>query len=68
MPIIGTDTQAIKNAEDRGCFEKIMEELRIQQPEAEAVTDIETGVKAAARIGYPEIGRASCMERVYLCV
>ena len=28
VPIIGTDTQAIKNAEDRGCFEKIMEELR----------------------------------------
>ena len=51
VPIIGTDTQAIRNAEDRGCFEKIMEELRIPQPEAEAVTDIETGVKAAARIG-----------------
>ena len=27
VPIIGTDTQAIRNAEDRGCFEKIMEEL-----------------------------------------
>ena len=38
VPIIGTDTQAIRNAEDRGCFEKIMEELRIPQPEAEAVT------------------------------
>ena len=34
VPIIGTDTQAIRNAEDRGCFEKIMEELRIPQPEA----------------------------------
>ena len=59
VPIIGTDTQAIKNAEDRGCFEKIMEELRIPQPEAEAVTDIETGVKAAARIGYPVLVRPS---------
>ena len=59
VPIIGTDTQAIRNAEDRGCFEKIMEELRIPQPEAEAVTDIETGVKAAARIGYPVLGRPS---------
>ena len=57
VPIIGTDTQAIRNAEDRGCFEKIMEELRIPQPEAEAVTDIETGVKAAARIGYPVLVR-----------
>ena len=32
VPIIGTDTQAIKNAEDRGCFERIMEELGIPQP------------------------------------
>ncbi|MEF2793478.1 MAG: carbamoyl-phosphate synthase large subunit, partial [Alistipes dispar] len=51
VPIIGTDTEAIRNAEDRGCFEKIMEELQIPQPEAEAVTNIEAGVKAAARIG-----------------
>ena len=59
MPIIGTDCEAIRNAEDRGCFEKIMEELRIPQPEAEAVTDIESGVKAAARIGYPVLVRPS---------
>ena len=59
VPIIGTDTQASRTAEDRGCFEKIMEELRIPQPEAEAVTDIETGVKAAARIGYPVLVRPS---------
>ena len=59
VPIIGTDCEAIRNAEDRGCFEKIMEELRIPQPEAEAVTDIESGVKAAARIGYPVLVRPS---------
>ena len=59
VPIIGTDTQAIKNAEDRGCFERIMEELGIPQPEAEAVTDIESGVRAAARIGYPVLVRPS---------
>ena len=46
VPIIGTDCEAIRNAEDRGCFEKIMEELQIPQPEAEAVTDIEAGVRA----------------------
>ncbi len=59
VPIIGTDTEAIRNAEDRGCFEKIMEELGIPQPEAEAVTDIEAGVRAAARIGYPVLVRPS---------
>ena len=46
VPIIGTGVEAIRNAEDRGCFEKIMEELGIPQPEAEAVTDIEAGVRA----------------------
>ncbi len=59
VPIIGTDCEAIKNAEDRGCFERIMEELGIPQPEAEAVTDIEAGVRAAARIGYPVLVRPS---------
>ena len=59
VPIIGTGVEAIRNAEDRGCFEKIMEELGIPQPEAEAVTDIEAGVRAAERIGYPGLGRPS---------
>ena len=59
VPIIGTDVQAIRNAEDRGCFEKIMEQLGIPQPQAEAVTDIEAGVAAATRIGYPVLVRPS---------
>jgi len=59
VPIIGTGVEAIRNAEDRGCFEKIMEELGIPQPEAEAVTDIEAGVQAAERIGYPVLVRPS---------
>ena len=59
VPIIGTGVEAIRNAEDRGCFEKIMEELGIPQPEAEAVTDIEAGVRAAERIGSPVLVRPS---------
>ena len=59
VKIIGTGVEAIRNAEDRGCFERIMEELGIPQPEAEAVTDIEAGVRAAARIGYPVLVRPS---------
>ena len=58
-PIIGTGIEAIRNAEDRGCFEAIMTKLQIPQPMAEAVTDIEAGVKAAARIGYPVLVRPS---------
>ena len=59
VPIIGTDVAAIRNAEDRGCFERIMEELGIPQPQAEAVTTVEEGVKAAERIGYPVLVRPS---------
>lgn len=58
-PIIGTGIEAIRNAEDRGCFEAIMEKLRIPQPEGVAVTDIEEGVRAAERIGYPVLVRPS---------
>lgn len=58
-PIIGTDIDAIRNAEDRGCFEAIMEKLQIPQPEGVAVTDIEDGVKAAEKIGYPVLVRPS---------
>ena len=52
-PIIGSGIEAIRNAEDRGCFESIMEKLQIPQPEGVAVTNIEDGVKAAERIGIP---------------
>lgn len=58
-PIIGTGIEAIRNAEDRGCFEAIMEKLGIPQPEGVAVTHIEDGVAAAARIGYPVLVRPS---------
>ena len=58
-PIIGTGIDAIRNAEDRGCFEAIMNKLEIPQPSGEAVTDIEEGVAAAERIGYPVLVRPS---------
>ena len=58
-PIIGTGIEAIQNAEDRGCFEAIMEKLGIPRPKGVAVTTIEDGVKAAAEIGYPVLVRPS---------
>ena len=57
--IIGTGIQAINNAEDRKCFERIMNEVGIPQPKAKAVTDIESGVEAANNIGYPVLVRPS---------
>ncbi|MCH5231607.1 MAG: carbamoyl-phosphate synthase large subunit [Muribaculaceae bacterium] len=58
-PIIGTGIDAIRNAEDRGCFEAIMEKLNIPRPKGVAVTTIEEGIKAAKEIGYPVLVRPS---------
>ena len=59
VKIIGTDCQAIDRAEDRGSFEKILNELGIPQPKGRAVTKIEDGIAAAAEIGYPVLVRPS---------
>ena len=59
VKIIGTDCAAIEKAENRKIFEKLLWELSIPQPEGQAVTDIEAGVKAAKEIGYPVLVRPS---------
>ena len=51
--------EAIRRAENRDAFEKVMESLGIPQPNGEAVTDIEAGVRVAERIGYPVLVRPS---------
>ena len=57
--IIGTDCAAIERAENRECFEEILLQLEIPQPQGRAVTNIEDGVRAAAEIGYPVLVRPS---------
>ncbi len=59
VTIIGTDCDAIEKAENRDAFEKVLESLHIPQPEGKAVTKIEDGVAAAAKIGYPVLVRPS---------
>ncbi len=59
VKIIGTDCDAIFKAEDRDAFEALIEELDIPHPKGEAVTDIESGVSVAERIGYPVLVRPS---------
>ena len=46
-----------QRAED--AFEKLLLKLDIPQPKGEAVTNIEDGVKAAEKIGYPVLVRPS---------
>ena len=57
--IIGTDCAAIERAENRECFEEILQQLEIPQPQGRAVTNIDDGVRAAAEIGYPVLVRPS---------
>ncbi len=59
VKIIGTQIQAIDNAEDRKLFEAVMRRTGIPQPQAKAVTNVEDGVAAAAEIGYPVLVRPS---------
>jgi len=59
VKLIGTDCEAIERAENRDSFEKIMEELKIPQPNGRAVTKIEDGIAAAESIGYPVLVRPS---------
>ncbi|MEG2234250.1 MAG: carbamoyl-phosphate synthase large subunit [Oscillospiraceae bacterium] len=59
VPIIGTANEAIDRAENRDSFEKIMNKLEIPQPNGKAVTDIDSGVRAAEKIGYPVLVRPS---------
>ena len=59
VKLIGTGPDAIERAENRDCFEKLLLELNIPQPNGQAVTSVEAGVKAAAEIGYPVLVRPS---------
>ena len=59
VKIIGTDCQAIDRAEDRDAFDEVIHSQNIPNPKGQAVTDIESGVKAAAEIGYPVLVRPS---------
>ena len=59
VKIIGTDCGAIEKAENRDSFNEVIKRLGISNPTGEAVTDIESGVMTAERIGYPVLVRPS---------
>ncbi|MDR2817727.1 MAG: carbamoyl-phosphate synthase large subunit [Oscillospiraceae bacterium] len=57
--IIGTSIDAIKNAENRGSFEKCLKKLGIPHPEGKLVTTLQDGKRAAGELGYPVLVRPS---------
>ncbi len=69
--ILGTSSDAIDLAEDRGKFEAITRELGVSQPPSGVAQSVDQAVAVAARVGYPVLVRPSyvlggrAMEIVY---
>jgi carbamoyl-phosphate synthase large subunit len=71
VPILGTSPDAIDQAEDRERFSKLVDELRLRQPENGVARSPEEAYRVAGVIGYPVMVRPSyvlggrAMEVVY---
>jgi carbamoyl-phosphate synthase large subunit len=59
VPIIGTSPESIDLAEDRKRFGKLIEDLKIPQPQGAMATSVEEAVAGANRVGYPVLVRPS---------
>ena len=59
IPILGTSPDAIDLAEDRERFQKLIQELKLRQPENGTATSAPQAVTIAERIGYPVVIRPS---------
>ena len=57
IELIGANSKAISNAEDRKKFRKCMREINIDLPKSEIVTSIKKAKKALKKIGLPAIIR-----------
>jgi carbamoyl-phosphate synthase large subunit len=71
VPIVGTPPDAIDRAEDRERFQRMLQDLGLQQPPNRTARDAEAAVELAEQIGYPLVVRPSyvlggrAMEIVY---
>jgi carbamoyl-phosphate synthase large subunit len=69
--ILGTSSEAIDAAEDRGRFEALTRELGVAQPPSGVAFSVDEAVAVATRVGYPALVRPSyvlggrAMEIVY---
>ncbi len=59
VKIIGTSSESIEKAEDRGEFRKLINSLNVLQPDSGIATNEKDAVKVAARVGYPILVRPS---------
>jgi carbamoyl-phosphate synthase large subunit len=59
IPILGTSPEAIDLAEERGLFQKILDEAKLLSPANGTAINLDEAVVIAARIGYPVLVRPS---------
>ena len=59
IPIIGTSSQALDLAEDRGRFSDLLKELKIPYPEYGTIEDAASAVELSKEIGFPLLVRPS---------
>jgi carbamoyl-phosphate synthase large subunit len=59
IPILGTSPDAIDLAEDRDRFQKLIQKLKLRQPENGTATSQSQAVAIAEKIGYPVVIRPS---------
>ncbi|MCD4657103.1 MAG: carbamoyl-phosphate synthase (glutamine-hydrolyzing) large subunit [Planctomycetes bacterium] len=57
--ILGTTPESIDNAEDRNKFSKLLDELKIDQPDWKELTSIKKAIIFANDVGYPVLIRPS---------
>ncbi|MCI5725925.1 MAG: carbamoyl-phosphate synthase large subunit [Clostridium sp.] len=57
VKVIGTSIESIKEGEDRELFRDMMNRINEPVIESDIITDLETGVNYATKIGYPVIVR-----------
>jgi len=59
VPILGTTPEAIDLAEERGLFQRILDDANLLAPANGTATNLEDAQEIAARIGYPVLVRPS---------
>ena len=59
IKILGTSPLSIDNAEDRHKFSKLLDDLKIDQPEWRELTSLDTAKEFADNVGYPVLVRPS---------
>ncbi|HEY8963565.1 MAG TPA: carbamoyl-phosphate synthase large subunit, partial [Alphaproteobacteria bacterium] len=59
IPILGTDPDMIDLAEDRDRFKKLIDKLKLRQPQSDTAKTLDVAIEKANEIGYPVMLRPS---------